>query len=169
MAFMAICIMLVNWIWSISDIDAGDSVESAKKKIEEPEPSMGEVFKDIKSSRYLVMIIGIIVMTMIGATFADYLLKAVAEIEFTPPGADKADKAELSAFFGKFYGRISLLSFLLQFFLSYRILKTFGVSGAILFLPVSQLLAGFGMVLYPGLLTGVFLRGSGDVFKILNR
>lgn len=164
--FMAVCVFLVTWIWSLTqkDIDEGPVARGSRKKAE-PEASMGEVFRDVKSSRYLMMIIGIIIMTMVTATFVDYLLKAVAEVAFTPAGALKPDKEELSAFFGKYYGRVSLLSFLVQFFLSYRILKVFGVSGAIMFLPVSQLLAAVGMAVAPGLASGVILRGSGDVFK----
>ncbi len=163
--FMGISIFLVSWIWSASkDSVEDDSGGSSGKKVEK-QPSIGEVFNDVKSSRYLMMIIGVIVMTMITATFVDYLLKAVAEEAYTLPGQSGPDKEELSAFFGKYYGRVSLLSFLVQFFLSYRLLKLFGVTGAILFLPVSQLLSAVGMALAPGLTAGVILRGSGDIFK----
>lgn len=165
MGFIAITIPLVNWVWAIAGKNIEEEPYKPGRKQEEARPGIGEVFKDIKSSRYLLMIIAVIIMTMVIATFADYLLKAVAEIAFTPPGADRPDKQELSAFFGKYYGRVSFLSFLVQFFLSYRILKAFGVGGAILFLPVSQLLSAIAMAIAPGLTTGILIRGSGDVFK----
>jgi ATP/ADP translocase len=165
MGFIALTIPLVSWTWAISGKEIEEQPIKTRRKGEEVKPTMGEVFKDIKSSRYLMMIIGVIIMTMIIATFVDYLLKAVAEIAFTPAGADRPDKQELTAFFGKYYGRVSFLSFLVQFFLSYRILKAFGVGGAILFLPISQLFGAVAMSIAPGLTTGVILRGSGDVFK----
>ena len=166
-AFMGVSLFMINWTWKI----AGKNAEAApvrqrksRQKTEQP-PSMGEVFKDIKSSKYLMMIIAIIVMTMVTATFSDYLLKAAAEISFTPAGATKPDKEALSAFFGQYFGGVSLLSFFVQFFLSYQILRIFGVSGAIMFLPISQILGATAMAVAPGLFTGILVRGSGDIFK----
>ncbi len=164
-AFMGITLLIINWIWNIS-VKSPEKVPKKKsRQQEESQPRMGEVLQDIKSSKYLLMIIAIIVLTMVAATFSDYLLKVVAQIEFTPEGALSPNKEELSAFFGKYYGRISLLSFIIQFFLSYQILRIFGVSGAIMFLPISQILGATAMAVAPGLFTGVLVRGSGDIFK----
>ncbi len=164
-AFMGIALLIINWIWTI----AGKTPENARTKKSrqktETAPRVSEALQDIKSSKYLLMIITIIALTLIGATFSDYLLKVVAQIEFTPEGALSPNKEALTAFFGKYYSRISLLSFTIQFFLSYQILRIFGVSGAIMFLPISQILGAAAMAIAPGIFTGVLLRGSGDIFK----
>ncbi len=166
MGFIGGNVVLSNWIWSIAGREASQEPKTPHRRAkEEKQPSMGEVFNDVKSSRYLLLIVLVIVMTMVSATFADYLLKAVAEIEFTPPGADHPEKDALSAFFGMYYGRVSLLSFLFQFFLSYQILRIFGVGGAIMLLPVSQILSATAMAIAPGIVTGVLVRGTGDIFK----
>lgn len=166
MGFIGGNVVLSNWIWSIAGRDITEERKTHHRPgKEEKQPGMGEVFNDVKSSRYLLLIVAVIVMTMVSASFADYLLKAVAEIEFTPPGADRPSKDALSAFFGKYYGRVSLLSFVVQFFLSYQILRIFGVGGAIMFLPVSQILSATAMAIAPGIVTGVLVRGTGDIFK----
>lgn len=105
-----------------------------------------------------MLIVGIIALTMATASFVDYQFKLISSASFP-------DKQGLTSFLGKFYGRLSLISFLFQLIVSYRFLRWFGVGGAILLLPLGLLAGTMTMLIIPGLVAGVLLRGADGVFK----
>lgn len=154
--FLALCIVLVNAVWAIkqkADVEPPAPIRRKEKRTE----SFAELFRLIKQSKHLLLIIGIIAMTMATASFIDYQFKTVSVLSFP-------DKQGLTAFLGKFYGRLSLVSFLFQLFVSYRFLRIFGVGGAIALLPLSLVGGSIAMLLVPGLVAAVLLRGADGVF-----
>lgn len=157
MAFLGICIVLVNIVWRRQG--APEPVKSTRSsRRAEKKESYAEVFRTIKKSRHLMLIVGIIAMTMATASFVDYQFKTIS-VESFPT------KADLTSFLGKFYGRLSLISFLFQLLVSYRFLRRFGVGGAILLLPLGLLAGSVALIIYPGLLAATMLRGADGVFK----
>lgn len=155
--FMAICIPLVYYIWHLSE--AGDRLTKKPRRVsEEPREKFGQVFSAIKSSRHLTLIVGIITMTMMVASFVDFQFKTVASQAYP-------DKESLTAFFASFYGYLSLAGLFFQAVLSYRFLKWLGVGGSIMFLPAGLLIGTVGMLIAPGLVAGVMLRGVDGAFK----
>ncbi|MFC1558066.1 Npt1/Npt2 family nucleotide transporter [candidate division KSB1 bacterium] len=155
--FLTICIFLLNIIWKLKK-KKGEDIKVPVRKEEERKESMGQVFGTIFRSRHLLLIVGIIAMTMMAASFVDYQFKTVSVNAFP-------EKSDLTSFFGKFYGRLSLISLFFQLILSYRFLRVLGVGGAILFLPAGLLLGSLFMFIAPGLLAGVLLRGADGSFK----
>ncbi len=97
-------------------------------------------------------------MTMMVASFVDYQFKTVSYEAFPT-------KAELTSFLGQFYGRLSLVSLLLQLVLTYRFIRWLGVGGAIMFLPISLMFGSTLMFIAPGLVAGVLLRGVDGSLK----
>ncbi|MEJ2721916.1 MAG: Npt1/Npt2 family nucleotide transporter [bacterium] len=91
-------------------------------------------------------------------SFVDFQFKTVAVDAFP------AEK-DLTSFLGLFYGRLSLISFLFQLLLSYRVLRVLGVGGVILFLPLGLLGGSVMMLAYPGLIAGIIVRGADGVFR----
>lgn len=120
--------------------------------------SMGQLFATIKKSRHLLLIVGIIAMTMMVASFIDYQFKVVSKQSF--PTTET-----LTTFLGKFYGRLSLVSLFLQLLLTYRFIRVLGVGGVIMFLPVALMLGSISMILFPGLFAAVILRGADGSLK----
>ncbi|MBD3401852.1 hypothetical protein GF420_03075 [candidate division GN15 bacterium] len=137
-----------------------EEIEEQAPKTREPErrESVLELYRSVSKSRHLLLVVGIISLTMIVASFVDFQFKAVAKNAFDTP-------QELGAFFGQFYGRLSLVSLVLQMFFSYNILRKLGVGGIILFLPVGLLLGSLVMVLSAGLTAAVLLRGADGSIK----
>ena len=119
---------------------------------------IGDVVATLRQSRHLRLIVGVIAMTMATASFVDFQFKAVS-VDAFPVTQD------LTVFLGKFYGRLSLLSFVLQLLLSYRFLRRLGVGGVLLLLPFALLGASTLMMAAPGLIAAVLLRGSDGVLK----
>ena len=157
MVFLGVCMFLLNTIWAIKQKWDGEVSTRSRGDSQERE-SYAEIFKTIKRSRYLLLIVGIIAMTMATASFVDYQFKTISSETFTT-------ESELTSFLGKFYGRLSLISFLFQLLISYRFLRTFGVGGAIVLLPLALLSASTFLLVSPGLLAAILLRGSDGVFK----
>lgn len=114
--------------------------------------------KEILNNNHLLLITGLIGITVIVTTLIDYQFKTVAENAFET-------EAALTGFMGKFYGRVSLIAFVLQFFLGTYFTKKYGVSGTIMILPVALLLSSAGMLMLPGLVAGTITRGIDQSLK----
>lgn len=156
-AFLALCVLLVNAVWAIKQKGEAPIVHTTRTRTRD-KTSYGEIFHDIKRSRHLMLIVGILAMGMATASLLDFQFKTIAA------GIFDTEK-DLTSFMGKFYGRLSLISFLFQFLVSYRFLKRFGVAGAILLLPAVLLGGTLFMLVAPGLLAGVVVRGADGVFR----
>ncbi len=115
--------------------------------------TLGHMVDTIRQSKQLQYMVGVLSLGMILATFVDFQFKTVS-VEAFP------EKEDLTAFLGTFYSRLSIISLLIQSLLTYRILRMFGVGGAISFLPVGLLVGSIGMIVMPGLWMGVLLRGT---------
>lgn len=157
MIFMGVTLLITNLIWKLKNTRMTE-FRSTKQQSEEKTTRMHETFKTIKKSRHLVLLVGITAVTVMAASFIDWQFKTVS-VDAIP------DKAALTSFLGKFYGRLSLVSLILQLVLAYRFLRVLGVGGIILFLPLS-LLIGSGLMLFlPGLTAAVLLRGADGAFR----
>lgn len=115
-------------------------------------PKGSGYLKSLFSSRYQLIIAGIIGSAMLVSTLADYQLKAVASIAYP-------DKAALTSFMGAFYGNVSLAALLIQLLLSGRILRKIGLGGALTIRPAGLLLGAILLAFEPILAFAVFLGG----------
>ncbi len=154
--FLAISGLLVWFVWRLSKGEIGSA--SPRRQENEAAENMFRTVRSIMKSRHLRLTVGIIAMTMMVASFVDYQFKTVTYQAIT-------DKAELTAFLGQFYGRLSLVSLAVQLVLGYRIIRWLGVGGVILVLPVALLGASSFMFVMPGLIAGIVLRGSDGALK----
>ncbi len=114
--------------------------------------SLREVRSMLRDHRHLAGIGGLLFLSAVVATLVVFQFKTVA-VQAYP------DQQALAAFLGKFYGRLNIVSLLLQTFLTYRLIRFWGVSGAILLLPLGLLFTSVGMLAVPTLWGAVILRG----------
>jgi len=155
---LIISAVLVVIIWSISKKHEDRIVTRRSKQKEASQEKLVQVFKTIYRSKHLRLTVGIIAMTMMVASFVDFQFKTVSYNAFS-------EKEELTAFLGTFYGRLSLVSFVLQMLFAYRFIRLLGVGGVIMFLPISLVIGSTAMLIYPGLIAGVLLRGADGALK----
>ncbi len=154
---LLICIALTQVIWRIHPEEV--AIKRRRSRIEkQPKESMTESFRVVARSRHLLLIVGMVAMTMMVASFVDYQFKTVSSQAFPT-------KDELTGFLGTFYGRLSLVSLVLQLLFTYRFLRIVGVGGVILFLPLGLLTASSLMFIMPGLAAAVLLRGTDGSLK----
>jgi ATP/ADP translocase/HEAT repeat protein len=157
-AFLLVCVLLVNLIWLTS-------VKSAPQTEREPSPSpeqapsnFGQSLSLITKSRYLLLIAGIITIASIVTSLVDFQFKWVAKQSLN-------SKDELTAFFGNFYGYLGLGAFLLQLFLTRRLMQNLGIGFTIFLLPVGLLLGSVVLIFFLTLWAAVMLKGPDQLFK----
>ena len=112
----------------------------------------------IWESRHLQLIVGTLTLMVVVTTLVDYQFKTVATRAYSSAEA-------LTTFMGRFYGRVSIVALLVQLVLAPRLMRVVGIGGALSVLPGMLALGTVGMLLMPGLVAGVFMRGSGQSLK----
>ncbi|NIT56064.1 MAG: hypothetical protein GWN00_07435, partial [Aliifodinibius sp.] len=148
-------------VWIILKQNKQNNIQTAKRS-PETVPShqsiSGNPIKEILSHNHLLLIVALIAITVVVTTLIDYQFKTVAENAF-------ASEAALTSFMGKFYGRVSLLALIVQLFIGTIFTKKYGVTGALMLLPVALLISAGGMLIVPGLVAGTLSRGIDQSLK----
>ncbi len=157
MGVLASCLVVLNFIGMIKR-RAGEVHQARALPAEQAPDTLGHMVGTIRRSKQLMYVVGILSIAMMMATFVDFQFKTVA-VEAFP------EQEDLTSFLGKFYGRLSVISLLIQSLFTYRILRVLGVGGAISFLPVGLLVGSIAMMIAPGLWAGVILRGTDGSFR----
>jgi len=112
----------------------------------------------IAGSELLLLIGGMAGLSAVVAAIVDVQFNQIANSAF--PAKDAK-----TAFFGEFFAYLSLLAFLVQVFLTPRVLRSLGVSSALLFLPLSMGLGAAGMLVLSGLPAGVLAKLGDGGFR----
>jgi len=104
-------------------------------------------------SRLLTLIVGMLALEVMAASFVDYQFKVTAWERLSGPES-------LAAFLGRFYSVVSLISLVLQLGFAGRLVRWFGVGGLLGGLPAVLLCGAGAMLVSPGLAAAAFLRGG---------
>ncbi len=142
--------------------------EQAVPKKEPPETSrigFRESFRTVRKNNYLLLISGLVVVTVIVATFIDFQFSSAVE-DFYQKGfvGPVERKIAMQSFFGLFSAGLLIFSFLLNLFLTSRILRNFGMRFTLLLTPLVLFLASMGIIFAPSftLLLAIFIKGSDE-------
>ncbi len=106
--------------------------------------NLGDFVKLLTRSRYLLLLIAIVAINKIVATLIYYQLNPFIEQAFP-------DQDIRTSFTGLFFGGINAAAFLIQFFLTSWILRRWGLTAALLALPVGLLGGTTALVFLPTL------------------
>jgi ATP/ADP translocase/HEAT repeat protein len=160
-AVLAATIGLVNGIrykyrqeMAAADGDGEDLEPDARSSSESEE----SVLTTLGRSHHLRLIVGLIAITVLTTTFIDFQFKTEAAQFYET-------ESNLTTFMGRFYGRVSLVAFVLQVVFGSQLIQRIGVGGSLLALPVCLVGASVGMLAAPGLIAATFLRGSDQSLK----
>jgi AAA family ATP:ADP antiporter len=115
----------------------------------------------LRKNRFLLILSGLIVSGIIVSNLVDFQFKSAAEIQF--PGKD-----ERTSFLGTFYLAILVLSYLVNVFLTSRILKNFGMRVALLILPLLLLVGSVSIFFIPAAGMVVYAVGLKGTDKSLS-
>uniref|UniRef100_UPI003562F4A0 NTP/NDP exchange transporter n=1 Tax=Lutibacter sp. TaxID=1925666 RepID=UPI003562F4A0 len=136
---LAFCLPITKNIWKneVTKLNTFQVSLRSNPKGESP-------FKLIKQSKLLSLIAIVIGLSVLVAKLVDYQYSDYASrlIE---------DQEELTSFFGFWFSTLSVISLLVQLFLTQRIVGTFGVGKSLLWLPSGILIGSFLLLFIPQL------------------
>lgn len=115
------------------------------------------IFSSLRS-RYVVAIAGSILILFTILTIGDYQFKAIARSTYPTRDA-------LASFMGTFYGAVGFVGLFVQFVVTPRILKRWGVIGAAAALPITFLTSSLLLVIVPSLPTATILKTSDNALQ----
>lgn len=148
---LLVCIPISGYLWK-------HYVHSSK--IEKPHKTRlgSSPWEMIRKNRLLVLITGTVGISVIVAKLVDYQYSHFAAEKITNP-------EELTAFFGFWFSTLSVVSLLIQLFLSKSILRWFGVGKALMFLPLGILIGSILLLVIPELWVVVLIKIADGSFK----
>jgi AAA family ATP:ADP antiporter len=132
--------------------------QQAPGKTDAGEKPLGKsgAFELIFKDRYLLLIAVLFVVLNIVNTTGEYLMgKLVVDESIARFGADASSLADrqkfVGAFYGDFFGNVNLLTFLVQALAVARIIKYFGVGGALFVHPILAFIGYASLLRWPAL------------------
>ncbi len=153
-----VCIFVVRAVFVLRQkkILPAKSMPAKKEQPESRKVGFLDTFNAVRKEKYLVLISGLVVMTVIVSTLIDFQFSSAVNESFFA----KEAKQE---FFGLFYACLSPFSFLLSLFLTSKILINFRRRLPLLLTPITLLLCSLGILFLPfTLLPAIFIKGSDE-------
>lgn len=146
------CIVIINLIWS-KEMQKNIKPPSAdEKKRDKQIWGAKKSFTYIWKDHYLVLMVGIVVITKLVSTLVDYQFKNIIDEQIV--GLDAK-----TAFFGAFFACLNSFSVIIQFFMTSIILRVFGVGVALALLPAGLMFGAVGILMHPVVLTVALVAG----------
>ena len=121
--------------------------------------NFAQSFTLIRGSRYLLLLTLFIIVGCLATCILEYQFKIIAQAAYS------RNSVALTAFFGRFYGYMGLVSLVFQLAVTGPLLSAFGIRAALFVLPVVLMGGSLGVLLAPTLLMGGILRGSHYVLR----
>jgi len=140
------CLPITRYIWKNEVLKLNSFQVSSRSN-----PKAESPFRLIKQSKLLSLIAVVIGISVLVAKLVDYQYSDYAS-RFIK------DQDELTSFFGFWFSTLSVISLLIQLFLTKRIVGTFGVGKSLLWLPSGILLGSFLLLIVPQLWVVVFIK-----------
>jgi AAA family ATP:ADP antiporter len=141
-----ICIPITRYIWK-NEVERLNPFQISIRTI----PKGDSPFKLIKQSKLLSLIAIVIGISVLIAKLVDY--------QYSDYASRLIDNQEdLTAFFGFWFSTLSVISLLIQLFVTKRIVGTFGVGKSLLWLPTGILIGSILLLILPQLWVVVFIK-----------
>lgn len=160
---LAVCMLLTNVV-NVRELGRGRSnivrdIPAVGPETVSPSSAQAPIagrrgFSLVLSDRYLLLIAALMVILNLVNTTGEYILgetvSSIAKEKMATQGAGELDAEKMiGAFYGNFFTWVNVVSALIQAFLVSRILKYFGVRGALLVLPLVALMGYTALALVP--------------------
>lgn len=137
---LVLCIVIVLVVQRTSRQEVKEDDKSAELRREKV--GFAQSLALIRKNRYLLLLSGLILSTIIVSNLVDFQFKSTAEIAFP-------ERDARTTFLATFYLAILVVSYLFTVLLTSRILKNFGMRIALLILPLLLLLCSFSIFFIP--------------------
>ena len=118
----------------------------------------GGIVDAIKRSELVQMLGGIAALVAMIAAIIDVQFNQIVDESFLSTDAK-------TAFFAQFFSALSAFALLFQLVVTPRVMRHWGVTSALLFLPLSMALGSVAVLFVPGLLAGVLVKFGDGAFR----
>ncbi len=160
--FLAVCFFIINAVWRHSAKHNYSERLRQQRRLSKTY-STDNAFKLFKQSKHLFFVAILVGISVLVANLVDYQFSAIASKAIP-------QKDDLTAFFGFWLSNLSILSLFIQLVLTSRILKTFGVSFSLFFLPVGIFTGAIFTLLNPSLWAAIVIKlGDGSFKQSINK
>ncbi len=162
-SFLVVCMIILFVIQNRHREDVQRHRERAREKPVQNRGARLSTFQIVKSSRHLKYTSGVVGISVIVANLIDYQYSAIAAETIQNEDA-------LTAFFGFWLSTLSIGSLAIQFFLTGRVLKSFGAGASLLFLPIGILFGSCILLITPALWAATLAKvGDGSFKQSINK
>ncbi len=117
----------------------------------------GKLLSENINRRHLHLIGAMIVLAVIVSTVIDYQFNSIVENNYVT-------KFARTEFFGEFFALLNAFSLVIQFFLTGKILKRFGIGVTLILVPIILSLGSLGFMFFPTILLAGFLKITDKTF-----
>lgn len=155
--FLFICLFLLWIVWEKYGRHSYGERAYPHRTIKQSD-TLGNPIKLITNSRHLTYLTGIIGLGVVVATLVEFQFNAVAIQEIT-------DTDRLTAFFGLWMAVFSIVSLVIQLFLTNKIMKHIGVAASLFFLPAGLFLGAVAILINPALWSAILIKVSEGSLK----
>jgi ATP/ADP translocase len=157
MLLLLACSAMVAHIWRQWQSTLAEMEVSAPADSPDRTWNLPESIRQMRASAHLKAIAALVCMSSIVTNIAGWQFKAMAALSFL-------EKNDLAAFFGAFYGYVSILGFLVAQILAPRLL-VLSLSIALMMLPIVLVAGTFGFLASGALWATTFLKGSDKILR----
>lgn len=164
-ALLFACIFVVHSIFALSRKRPVYEEVKTPKEVQAGSPriSFRDNFRTVKKNSYLRLISALVAITVIVSTFIDFQFSSAVNEHFQQPGIFDP-RAAMQAFFGLFFAGLLAFSFLLNIFLTSKILKNFGIRFTLILTPGVLILSCLGIIFAPmfTIFLAILIKGSDE-------
>lgn len=134
---LAFCLPITRYIWKNEVLKLNTFQVSLRTDPKAESPLI--LIKQSKLLTYIAIVIGlsVLVAKLVDYQYSDYASRLIE------------DQEELTSFFGFWFSTLSLISLIIQLFLTQRIVGTFGVGKSLLWLPSGILIGAIFLLFIP--------------------
>jgi AAA family ATP:ADP antiporter len=154
--FLLICVFIVNYIFFLQrkgKILAGEETQKYISTRKEPQRvGFKDCFDTVRKDYYLKLLAAMVLVTGIVSIFIDWQSKSIINIFIK--------KESMTAFFALLYTGLLVFAFLLQLFMTSKIIQRYGIRFALLFYPAILLLLSIGIGAWQILAFAVAIKAS---------
>jgi ATP:ADP antiporter, AAA family len=155
---LSLCIPITRSIWRTNVHEPQGSIQQKKRLGGRDHPLLL-----ILHSRHLTYLAAIIGVSVIVAKLVEYQYTSVAYETFKNP-------EDLTSFFGFWLSTLSIISLLVQLFITHRVVGVFGVGTSLFFLPAGILIGAVLLLMFPALWAAVLIRiADGSLKQSINK
>jgi ATP/ADP translocase len=109
------------------------------------QPRFAEGFRLLRRHRYLRLIATLLLLSTLATTLIDYQIQGVVRAHFG------ADRDAMAGFFGRITSLLSMASLLVQLFVTARFIRRFGITPALIVLPLTIFLGAGAIAVHAAL------------------